>query len=1092
MKALSTRLVFLVMSLATLACAGTQQAVLEVLLDEASGAYALVRIVRNGEPVNGTIEVRNSGDCPMTVHVRSVTAISGGPWLAVPDTSAVEVAPGGGSARVPYTVSVKPPALQAPLAVGSYEARLELMAFCASTTQQAANAPRVVPIDLQVTDPTPTVAPATLSNGVKGTLYHQQLVAMGGIPPYTFSVSSGALPPGLALAGSTGVLAGTPTDIGSSTFTIAVRDQSGEIGSRTYTVVVGAGIVVSPANLPAGIEEARYQQTITATGGAVPYTFRVSAGALPEGLSLDASTGVLAGTPTSTGVFAFTVQATDTLGGIGDRPYSVEIAGRGELVINPASLPDGVQGTAYRQRLSVSGARGPNQFTVDTGQLPAGLSLRGLGDDAEIAGTPTGIDQSAFTILVRDFRGRIAVRAYTIYISPPALTLSPTTLSDGQFASPYRQQLSVSGGTGPYTFSVGSGALPSGIRLSSGSGSLDGTPLQAGVFIFSIEVRQPGGGVGTHAYTLRIHALVDPPSLPNGVQGTTYRQELSVASSAGQTTFVVASGQLPAGLTVVSTGMRTADITGTPTGTGASTFTIEARQSGGVVGTRNYTLSISASAPACPPKDMVGELEPAGQTCNDTIATADPYIGSSYIRGVLDARTSGVDIDVYRLVVPYDVSIWSVYVRPAEDVQLAQRPRPTFDVLRPDGSLLAAAPRGPELDTAGLSAREILFPAAGTYYLRVSNTAGGVSGPNSAYELRASVNDFVVNANLATFPADQSGTVVAPSASRGSNIPRFTMFMAAGSRVVTSVTAAGLPSASALDVRLSIYDNTDFDTTGVTTLVATNDDRSPTNRDPSIEWTVPRTGTYQFVLDWAGPAGAGEAYRLTLDCAPGHLAFSAPGDPLRSFLCLPVPQSEPECAPQLPGFASQRPNLLVNGGFETAPANVSVFTAPPSWSGVGGIPTTYDAACAPPNPAPDCFFSQPANWAAGSVPAEGRRFSEARDGTGLAQTLTLTPGRSYQLRARFQQSPSPASPARGTVRAYLGASVDSFSDGTASALGHFCATANANGYVERAYTFTAPPSAAGQRTLILVGMPVLTSDSLHLAIDAISLIDVTP
>ncbi|HMX24313.1 MAG TPA: putative Ig domain-containing protein, partial [Blastocatellia bacterium] len=175
-----------------------------------------------------------------------------------------------------------------------------------------------------------SIAPASLPNGAIGSAYNQQLTGSGdsGVGDYLFSVAGGTLPPGLTLTPGTGVLAGTPTAAGTWRFTINTRfSLSLCAGSRTFTLTITsacAAITVNPATLPNGTAGTMYNQTLTASGGVAPYTFAVSTGSLPNGLSL-AANGALTGTPIVAGTFNFTAQAGDANGCQGTRAYSVTI-----------------------------------------------------------------------------------------------------------------------------------------------------------------------------------------------------------------------------------------------------------------------------------------------------------------------------------------------------------------------------------------------------------------------------------------------------------------------------------------------------------------------------------------------------------------------------------------------------------------------------------------------------------------------------------------------------------------------------------------------------------------------------------------------
>ncbi len=172
--------------------------------------------------------------------------------------------------------------------------------------------------------PTITISPSTLPDGVKGTAYNQTITASGGASPYTYSVTNGSLPAGLTLT-SGGVLSGTPTSTATATFTITATDTNLCTGSQAYTVQVTCpAITVSPATLPNDTTGNSYPQTITASGGHTPYTFAVTTGSLPAGLSLS-SAGAITGTLSTAGTFSFTITATDSFACTGNQAYSVTV-----------------------------------------------------------------------------------------------------------------------------------------------------------------------------------------------------------------------------------------------------------------------------------------------------------------------------------------------------------------------------------------------------------------------------------------------------------------------------------------------------------------------------------------------------------------------------------------------------------------------------------------------------------------------------------------------------------------------------------------------------------------------------------------------
>jgi hypothetical protein len=174
---------------------------------------------------------------------------------------------------------------------------------------------------------------SSLSAGLIGESYSQQMAATGGVPPYTWSVSSGALPPGVSLNSSTGLISGTPTAAGNFGFQLAVGDKAEGKASAAFTIVVAGKLAIStPSPLPSGELGAAYSTTLSATGGAAPYTWSVAGGALPAGITLDPATGLLSGTPTAGGEFNVTI-------GVKDASQTASSAFRLTINVPPPPIP---------------------------------------------------------------------------------------------------------------------------------------------------------------------------------------------------------------------------------------------------------------------------------------------------------------------------------------------------------------------------------------------------------------------------------------------------------------------------------------------------------------------------------------------------------------------------------------------------------------------------------------------------------------------------------------------------------------------------------------------------------------------------------
>ena len=165
---------------------------------------------------------------------------------------------------------------------------------------------------------------ASLPVGTTTVAYSETLTAADGKSPYTWSLASGVLPAGLVL-GSDGVISGTPTTAGTSTFTVRVTDSGSRTGTKSLSIVVGTPVGVTTASLANGTVGTALSRTLAASGGATPYTWSLTSGALPAGLSLSTG-GVISGTPTTAGTSSFTVQVTDSAGRTGTKALTLTIA----------------------------------------------------------------------------------------------------------------------------------------------------------------------------------------------------------------------------------------------------------------------------------------------------------------------------------------------------------------------------------------------------------------------------------------------------------------------------------------------------------------------------------------------------------------------------------------------------------------------------------------------------------------------------------------------------------------------------------------------------------------------------------------------
>lgn len=180
-------------------------------------------------------------------------------------------------------------------------------------------------VTIDVAWPTLAVRPASLRKAVENVPYHVVLTTTGGVAPYRYTLTSGTLPPGLTLSPK-GVISGTPRGpAGDFTITVSITDANGAPATVTLVIhYLAPDLVFSPAKLPAGAVGARFERRLGVTGGHGPYTFEVTQGKLPDGITLGKS-GLLIGTPTQAGTYHFVVKVTDRDGAFTTKSFTLVI-----------------------------------------------------------------------------------------------------------------------------------------------------------------------------------------------------------------------------------------------------------------------------------------------------------------------------------------------------------------------------------------------------------------------------------------------------------------------------------------------------------------------------------------------------------------------------------------------------------------------------------------------------------------------------------------------------------------------------------------------------------------------------------------------
>jgi uncharacterized protein (TIGR03437 family) len=393
-------------------------------------------------------------------------------------------------------------------------------------------------ISLTINGPMPLAAPGgSLSAAQANIAYNATLTASGGTGLYTWTVIGGTLPTGLSLSGA-GVLTGTPTVAGTYSFTAQVTDTSGTTTSGSYTVVVNPAPLklISSNTLPSGVVGATYPiQIFTANGGTPNYTFTISAGALPGGLTF--SNGQITGTPTASGTFTFTVLVTDSNNQTASIPLSIIVTpAQANLILSDTflsfSVMTGSTGLPSSDNVTVrsSNSTQPLSYTytltpsvpwlsvsggtTTPGSLSAGLTSAALTLSASSVPYTTSLQVSCASPSPCAGQTQTVSISLSVTAPPAALGLTSTLLS---FSSTTANPTSVS--------------LPLGIQ-NTGGGSLGISSATTGSNWVSVS-GVPGSVASGPPVSITV--TVSPAGLPAG----TNTSSVTVNSSAGSMTVPV-------------------------------------------------------------------------------------------------------------------------------------------------------------------------------------------------------------------------------------------------------------------------------------------------------------------------------------------------------------------------------------------------------------------------------------------------------------------------------------------------------------------------------------------------------------------------
>jgi hypothetical protein len=397
-----------------------------------------------------------------------------------------------------------------------------------------------------------------------------------------------------------------------------VEDDNGLAAQQAQVVPLALGLATP--SLPDALVNQPYEVQLVGQGAKGPFTFSVKTPAeLPPGLTLSPE-GLLAGMPTQTGIFAFTI-VVEANGGLAEARRTLRVSRTTtSLAITTVQLPAPVRLFAYDARLGAAGGLAPYTWAVVEGELPQGLSLDPSGRISGSTNLAPGTRLS-FTLQVQDAVGNVDRRSYTLTVVDAApFGIQTLELAPAVVGMDYLQQILAANPSGapvstPVTWSQ-SGNLPDGLALEPSTGELliiSGRPTKAGLFRFRIEVVDAQGRGDAVNYVMHVGTVASRLSidLPAVVApGTEVSATFAAAPSLEGARYFLLDGQLPPGLTLSEDGALSGTVPADAMLASYSFSVGYGLSRDGLVGLRTIGLAVSDQLPTKSGCSAVGGLEP--------------------------------------------------------------------------------------------------------------------------------------------------------------------------------------------------------------------------------------------------------------------------------------------------------------------------------------------------------------------------------------------------------------------------------------------------------------------------------------------------
>jgi hypothetical protein len=462
-------------------------------------------------------------------------------------------------------------------------------------------------LSIKTTSRLTILTPTVLPQAQKGNEINMfNLRAGGGPSPHEWTVANGQLPNGIMINSKTGEIFGTSLDWGNIIFTVQVQDANYATAQKEFLWAISDKLKIVTNFIPDGAIKTEYNFTLKADGGVFPYQWRCKNGTMPDGLSLNPTTGTIYGKPTEQKILTFTIEVNDSdaPAQLAESTFTIEIL-TDDLYIYTPDLPNCRISTAYSADIKAVLGHPPYTWQEKSGQIPPGITLKTSPNSAKLEGIPDTPGDYEFTLEVKDSNlpGKNDTKTYTIKIYD-TLTFQTNNLKTGEKSKTYSDSIYITGGQFPYIWRIIQGKLPDGLQLNSGTGHISGIPIgESSEFKLQVEDSGEPSGFAEKFFSIYVAdgLTIVTEIIQDGMEHKYYNASLVGVGGILPYHWAVQNGTLPRCFNLNNSNGK---ISGTPFNTGIFDFIIKLTDSSNPANSASRSFQLKIIPSSILPGDM--------------------------------------------------------------------------------------------------------------------------------------------------------------------------------------------------------------------------------------------------------------------------------------------------------------------------------------------------------------------------------------------------------------------------------------------------------------------------------------------------------